>query len=61
MEDSKLIQQLRAELAAENQEITTIIEQQEQFYDYLNELEQRESVDKKLIEEIKTNFKRMMI
>lgn len=61
MEDSKLIQQLRAELASENQEITTIIEQQEQFYDYLNELEQRVSVDKKLIEEIKTNFKRMMI
>lgn len=61
MEDSKLIQQLRAELAAENQEITTIIEQQEQFYDYLNELQQRVSVDKSLIEEIKTNFKKLMV
>lgn len=61
MEDSKLIQQLRAELASENQEITTIIEQQEQFYDYLNELEQRVSVDKSLIEEIKTNFKKLMV
>lgn len=61
MEDSKLIQQLRAELATENQEITTIIEQQEQFYDYLNELEQRVSVDKSLIEEIKTNFKKLMV
>lgn len=61
MESEKIIAQLRADLATENQEITTIIEMQEAFLKYLNQKLKENPQHKNLIKDIIKEFKKTLI
>lgn len=55
------IEQLRAELAQENQEITLIIESQENFLEFLEEKLAERPENEELVKEIIKEFKKIAI
>ena len=61
MRKSDIITQLKAELAQENQEITTIMEMQEQHLEYLTKLAKEHPEQERLINGIIYEFSKTMI